>query len=309
MDKGKQGILLLAAVIFSLSALISLPFGQDTASAQDVFSTVVTQHKLIQVWEKGQAKLSDGAPYWVELLGGPEFQTDWIKVGWLGPDVHIQIKTNMPERGVDDGGNTGSTIGYNNGGGFWQPADLFVDLDQDGVYDVAIVLIDHGPIPADPSAFPDPPGYGKDADNFLKGNVYQITDWFNSDDIHRWHYEYGGRYDQSAPKVPPIWARHGKLIGSAIITWKADSGPGIDGQAATSYLVDIMMNGINLDGSWNQFCLYWGTGNCANNILTGCASGPRTTKQVPTLNQWGMILFALLALMLGTWMAARRRSV
>jgi hypothetical protein len=41
-----------------------------------------------------------------------------------------------------------------------------------------------------------------------------------------------------------------------------------------NYFYSILMEGVNLDGAWNHFRLFWGTGWCANDTVEGYAQVP-----------------------------------
>lgn len=230
----------------------------ECASSSDCLNCAMTvpDHTLVERWELGEPNPGGDIPYgWFDVVGLEVFNTFQVQASWCGGDLVIKILTNFPEAGEGDG----TIIGYPSGG-YWQPADLFFDFDFDGTWDVGIALADHGAIPADPSS-PNPPGYGQPADNFVKGGIYQISAWFSSDDIHYYHTGRGGRYDLSAPKVPPVWMRLGTKIGDAQVTWAGFQG------TDPAYQIEVVLSGLNPAGEWDHFNLLWGTANCANDVI------------------------------------------
>jgi len=247
----------------------------------------------VQRWELGVPDPGGTPPAgWYDVAGWEGFETFQINVIWSGNDVHLQILTDFPETGYADG----SCCGYPQGGLF-QLADLVFDLDLDGTWETGIPLIDHGAIPEDPRN-PNPPGYGLPADDFMKGNVYSFSAWFSPQDIHYYHPGYAGLYYLDDPKIPLSWMRLGTQIGEAEITY-------IDlGTTHPTYRIDIILRGINASGQWNRFSIYWGTGNCANDVITGTVGGQ--PESIPTMNQWGLIIFALLLTLSAFWVSKRR---
>lgn len=267
-------------------------------------NAVVLDNVLVQRWEEGVANPGGTAPGgWFDWVGDQTvFDTMGMVVTWGQHDVLIQIYTNMPELGEG----FGPTHGYV--GNLWQPADLVIDLDQDGIGDMVVPLIDHGAIPADPDpSDPDPPGYGQPTGSFLKGTIYRTdsaTQCFSSDDIHKYHYGYGGLYDMSNPTTPCVWARLGTAIGTSEITWNNT------GTTDPTYRVDVLLQGV-YSSDWDKFSLFWGTANCANDAIAGSVvrQPPATPPTpVPTLQQWGYVLLSLLIFTAGLVAVGRRRS-
>lgn len=222
----------------------------------DQRSDTIVDDTLVQRWVLGNPDPGGVPPAgWYDIIGNDVFDTFQVNIIWSGEDIYLEIFTNFPETGYRDG----TPIGYPHGG-FWQVADLAVDLDRDGSWDIGVALIDHGPLPQDPS-YPNPPGYGLPANYFTKGNIYAASAWFSSSDIHYYHSGRGGRYDMNYPKVPPVWMRLGQKIGEAEITWNdlGDTDP--------TYRIDVVLKGVNTSGEWDNFGFLWGTANCANDVI------------------------------------------
>lgn len=248
----------------------------------------------LQRWDQGQPNPGGIPPEgWYDVAGWAGFQTYQINVIWhAGDDVHLQIFTDFPETGYGDG----TPYGYPHGG-LYQLADVAFDLDLDGVWDTGVALIDHGAIPADPGGN-NPPGYGQPADSFVKGKIYTANAWFSPQDIHYYHWAYAGKYDMDDPKTPFAWMRLGSEIGDAEITY-TDLGA-----ANPKYKIDIILRGINSSGKWDHFSIYWGTGNCCNDVIMGTVQDQH--EIIPTLNQWGFILLALLLIIFSFWVSKRK---
>ena len=219
-------------------------------------SVTIMDNTLVQRWVLGQPDPGGTPPDgWYDIIGDDVFDTFQTNIIWSGQDVRFEIFTNFPETGYKDG----TPIGYPHGG-FWQVADLALDLDRDGSWDTGIALIDHGALPQDPS-YPNPPGYGLPANNFIEGNIYATSAWFSSSDIHYYHSGRGGRYGMNYPKIPPVWMRLGQEIGKAEITWTSLGG------TDPTYRIDVALKGVNSSGAWDNFGLLWGTANCANDVI------------------------------------------
>ena len=155
-------------------------------------SQTIKDDTLIQRWVLGIPNPGGIPPNgWFDTVGSDIFDTFQINIIWSGQDIHFEIFTNFPQKGFGDG----TSIGYPTGG-FWQVADLAIDLNRDGSWDTGVAFINHGALPQDPS-YPNPPGYGLPANKFVKGSVYSTSAWFSSSDIHYYHASRGGRYDMN----------------------------------------------------------------------------------------------------------------
>ncbi len=185
---------------------------------------------LVQVWRL-TSQYSSGA--WVDRIGDPTFETTKINVIFTGSDVAFQIYTNLPLAG---------TLFF----GHPVPiADLALDLNRDGTFEKGIIL--------DPSRAP---------------GLYNVTQWKSSVDL--WSgtgFIYGGRYDQSAPKVPYTQIGTGTLLSGATIGQTTIGSP-------TTYRIDVDLGNVNAGGDWNSFSLFYGTGTCDNDGLAGNVAVP-----------------------------------
>ena len=251
----------------------------STASAQ----TWVEDDTLIERWVLGTASPGGTPPDgWYDTVGGAEFDTKKVGVSWSGDDIIIKIQTNFPEGGIGDEAD-GIAKGWSNyyGGNsrLYRPADIFLDSNQDGNYDLAFVLGDHGLIPADPRYpdpnFPDrgdPPGHGQSADTFNAGNLYSVSSTFIADDILRYQSSLGGRYDINAPKIAPAWVRHGTDVGDGTINWLLVAGE------TDLYEATITLTNVNGTGTFDDFNLLWGTATCTNDVIVGTFSAPEPSS-------------------------------
>jgi len=248
----------------------------------------------LQRWDEGVPNPGGIAPAgWYDVAGSAVFETYRINVTWSGDDIRLEILTDFPQWGYGDG----TPYGYPNGG-LYQLADLLFDLDMDGVWETGVALIDHGAIPEDPGGM-NPPGYGLPADSFVKGKIYSVTSWFSPEDIHFYHWGYAGKYDMEDPKTPIGWMRLGSLMGEAEITYISL------GDVHPRYRIEVVLKGVNANGQWDRFGLCWGTGNCANDIISGVVFGP--PESVPSMNQWGVIIFGITLMLSGIWVSTRRK--
>jgi len=249
----------------------------------------------LQRWDEGHPDPGGTPPDgWYDVAGWSGFETYQINVMWYESDVHFQIFTDFPETGYGDG----TPHGYPSGG-LYQLADLAFDLNLDGVWETGLALIDHGAIPEDPSE-PEPPGYGLSANDFERGKVYSVTAWFSPDDIHYYHSGYAGFYDMYAPKLPFAWMRLGTRIGEAEITY-TDLGT-----THPTYRINITLRGINAGGQWDHFSIYWGTANCANDVITGTVERPPPPPTAPAMDEWGLMIFGLLIVFSALWVLRKK---
>lgn len=240
-------------------------FGFTPCLSASTFVLIDGDTPKVQVWYGWNEPVPYGAG-WYEYLG-PEWRTYKAEVTWSGTnnqDVRISLFTDSQEylTGYRFHPTTANLIGV---------ADLGIDLNRDGTWDTMVALVDHGTIPTLPfnTFFPNPPGSAKTADTFVKGNVYTMTDWFYSlADVGYYTNGYGGKYDEADPKDIPVWGRFGTLLASGSVTFTNIS------TSSPMYRIDIDLPGVNADGSWNNFNLFWATGLCGNDVLTGNVNVP-----------------------------------
>jgi hypothetical protein len=187
----------------------------------------IPDNTLVERWSGG-GPTSGG---WEDVIGSQTFQTSGIDVIFSGADVTFKIYTNFPLAGA-----TISGIGY------VPSADLALDLNRDGTFEKGVVLYTHGSILA---------------------GLYNVSSWSSAQGLWGGTGDiYGGRYDQSAPKVP-----YTQIIG------------GTDRLALTGLTqgtneIDFTLTGVNAGGAWNNFSLFWGTGTCDNDGIAGTAAVP-----------------------------------
>ncbi len=221
--------------------VISIPI--ISASA---YSSSIPDTTLVQDWRYSNIY---GAGNWRDQIaasGFTGFDTTKIDVNWSDNDVKIQIYTNAEPAGINVSGI-----------GLVQLADMAIDLDVDGNYETAIIM---RPV--------------------SRGNILSNPIWGTSQDVFGGTgYIYGGRFDQSAPKVTIVEASGGALVGLATVNWVTIG-------TNPKYRIDIILpSGINSDSQWNEFDFYWGTAQCSNDGIAGSAivsSPPQPPPPPPT---------------------------
>jgi hypothetical protein len=223
-----------------LVSLITIP-----SISASTYTSSIPDNTLVQQW---RFNATYGSGDWKDQItpsGFVGFDTTKIDVNWSDNDVKIQIYTNAESTGV-----------FVSGIGEVQLADLAIDLDMDGNYETAIIM---RPV--------------------SRGNMISNPIWKTSEDFFSGTgYIYGGRFDQSAPKITIVEASGGTLLGLATVNWVTIG-------TNPKYRIDIILpTGINSDGQWNDFNLYWGTAQCSNDGTAGSAivSSP---PQPPTPEQ------------------------
>jgi hypothetical protein len=177
---------------------------------------------LVQKWS-GTGPYGGGS--WVDVIGGSIFETTKIDVVYSGNNVTFQIYTNFPLTG-DPGFPGGLSI-----------ADLALDLNNDGTFEKGIVFTKHG--------------------SFNPG-LYSVSAWSSSVDLFKAQtsWVYGGRYDQSNPKIP--------------LTQISGGSPDLNVSAVQkTNEIDVTLLNVNGGGDWNNLSLFWGTGICSNDGIAG----------------------------------------
>ncbi len=192
---------------------------------------------LVQPWLGNSAT---GAA-WIDVEGDNFFNTYKVDVTFTGNDVKFEIYTNYPSTGHDFPP-------------FVAPADLALDLNGDGVFEKGIVL------------------YGRPG--FTLGELCNVnvtpTGWKSSVDLFGPGSPgtYGGRYDQSAPKIPYTQIAAGTDTGvNAAVSWNSIGSNPV-------YRVDVLLSDVNSSGDWNNLTFFWGTGTCDNDGITGTVPLP-----------------------------------
>jgi hypothetical protein len=193
---------------------------------------------------------------WMDIVGDAHYDIHSMSVTWSGSNVVIQIHTN-------DNGTPEFAADY--------IADLAVDLNRDGVWDTGIILkadARRGTDPGNATWFWKQPG--------TAGQVFTLTSPSNNDWIftNTPEFGYGGYaqyYDHSNnpviagthdPQDIPVMLKDLDHYGYAYtlfdgtVTWTHPS----------DYLITVTLNGINADGSWNDFNLLWGSETCGNDV-------------------------------------------
>jgi hypothetical protein len=191
------------------------------------------------------------------IIGTTDFLTSAIRVTLTSAgDVKFSIFSNYPL--------TGETIGG-------QPvpiADLALDLNNDGIYEKVLVLTTHGAFGAglwnvDNTAPPT-------GDN---------SGWSTSQDLFNTlaGFSYGGEYVDAAnhEKVVETQIKTGSLSSSFVSIGRFSDSENLGGEP-TNFRIDVDLGNVNTGGAWNNFSFLYGTGTCANDVITG-----NVQQQVP----------------------------
>jgi len=209
------------------SGMILLALGLVLMGAPVVMANstaTITDNTYVEQYQGTSPTSTPGT--WQDVIGAAIFQTTEIDVIFTGNNVEFQVHTAFPL--------TGTTVD-----GHPVPiADLALDLNHDGTFEDAIVLNAHG--------------------GFSAG-LYNGTGWNSS--VNLWSSSgliYGGRYDQSAPKLPLTQINAGSVV----------TDPGFT-VTSTSYGLDVLLPGVNSSGAWDNLSLFWGTGTCDNDGIAG----------------------------------------
>jgi hypothetical protein len=217
-------------------SLILILLAGGTAHAAYTFDDAT----LVQPWKGGSVYGSGG---WVDIVGGPVFDTKRITVDLRDDDVTIRIYTNYPRSGISVNGTRVPM------------ADMAIDLDGNGTYEKGIVLSPH---------------------NGLRTGLYDVTRWRTSDDIWRrtsWAV-YGGLFDEGNPQKPDTRISRGNRVSPADVT--------VTGRNEISdYLMTIVLNNVNPDGSWDHLRFLFGTGTCGNDVIIGAIPKDTGGNPVP----------------------------
>ena len=198
---------------------------------------------LIVPWGGGAP--TGGGPR--DILGSNTFATTQINVVLSGQDVTFQIFTNYP---------LGGTTVVN--GIFIPMADLAVDLDNNGVYEKAVVLTAHGTSPT-----------------FGQG-LWNGVSWKTSNDLFASTViEYGGKTVSPGDfiDVQISGGTFSSGLASPISTTLVDNTVTNGGNTETTHTrYDVDLGNVNTGGpgaDWSHFSFLFGTGTCANDVLLG----------------------------------------
>jgi len=221
-------------MVLALGAVVCLP---GVAMA---YTQTLDDNTLIQASGNGSGYVLN---QWYDIIGGAEYQLAKTAVTWTGSNVSIVIYTNT----------TGARISPD------YVADLAIDLNGDGYWETGIVLSTSGrssPFTA--------------IGMYTLANPTNNNQWYVSNDFSGFGGVWGKNYDSSnnpnpsgshTAVQPPVLLKTGYSYAftSESVAWSnAPSG------SPTSKILTINLNGVNSDGSWNDFNLLWGTQTCAN---------------------------------------------
>ena len=221
----------------TLGLMLGMWTNQSLAYTQTYLdNTLIQASGSSSVYTQGQ---------WYDTIGGNNYELYKIDVTWSGNDVIIDIYTNTSGNRI-----SGDYV-----------ADLALDLDQNGYWETGIVLKNNDRTTLDNNTL-----Y-----TFSNANNDQ---WQVADDFSSLGGVWGTKYDRSNnpnpagshdPYDPPVrLITDVTPISSQTIT--ASWGVAPNG-SPTSYLLEITLAGVNLNGDWNDFDILWGTQTCANDTM------------------------------------------
>jgi hypothetical protein len=242
------------------------------AASAAALTVTVNDDTLILRWVKNTAtKYDDNDPNdtgWYDYIGGAEFDTSKAEITYTGNDVIIRLFTSFSGRaGYGLGIDRGWSDDY-----LYHPADLAIDLDEDGFFEFGVALSYHSNPPQDPRSGGDIPGADTSStgmpnpNTFFMSNYFSVDKWYTPDDIHRTTSSVGQMYDMEDPKLTPTWMYQGTSRGATYISWTPVTTGG--------YVVEIPLYGINYYGDWDSFNFLWGTATCGNDVIYGHAEVP-----------------------------------
>jgi hypothetical protein len=111
-------------------------------------------------------------------------------------------------------------------------------------------------------------------DSFIAGDLYQNAGFLNANaqyPLNGGGWVYGGAYstDGTLPapgtNLTPTLLNAGTLLANGSLSWVRNTDPGTTG----TYKVVMDLGAVNGSGNFNQLSFFWGTGNCANDAISG----------------------------------------
>jgi hypothetical protein len=203
-----------------------------------------------------------------DVIGVSGFNTYGAKIEWIDQDVKITLYTNYPSAGNVSG--LGDKV-----------ADLILTVDGTTY---VVPLSSH--------------------DGLTAGAVYTATTLLTSTD--QWKstgYYYGGAYGSNANTYPtgfvsPIatWMTAGtKVFDGNTPVWSTGTGGGL-------YNIVLDLGNVDINNSFSDISLLWGTGNCANDTIAGGGQNDNPVPVPPTVLLLGSGLVGL-----GFWRFRKNR--
>jgi hypothetical protein len=126
-------------------------------------------------------------------------------------------------------------------------ADMALDLDRNGAFEKGIVF--------------------SDRTGFSKG-LYDVSAWATSVDLYKsTGFIYGGLYDNITPKIPITQITSGSLLSGVAVSQTTL------GASTPYYMIEVDLGTVNGSGQYNNLSLLFGTGTCANDVITGQING------------------------------------
>jgi hypothetical protein len=204
------------------------------------FGYTINDNTLVQ---KERYGVPISPPTWVDVIGPTTFDLDRIEITRSGSSVRYDIYSNFESDGA-----------FVYRGWYTYLADVALDLDQDGVFDHAIVLKPHIQWITAVYAFPTSLNLGV--------GVYSVSGWDYSSRFFKYTgLTYGGQWDQTDPKDVMV-------AGIALPANKvANANVAYDGTEGKWVVTIPDVSG--LIGFDDGYDLFWGTASCGNDVGDG----------------------------------------
>lgn len=112
--------------------------------------------------------------------------------------------------------------------------------------------------------------------DFTAGGLYQNAGFLNANaqsPLNNGSWVYGGAYstDGTVPatgtNLSPTLLDAGTLLANVSLSWVLNTDP----NNAGTYQLVVDLGAVNGSGDFNQLDFFWGTGNCANDVILGTA--------------------------------------
>ena len=153
------------------------------------------------------------------------------------------------------------------------PADLALDLNQDGTYEYGVAFTTH--------------------DNVVAGNVYGGTTWnlsnfYDPSSIHDSWPTIGAGYVYHDEQIVTI--NNGNYLNTGNVTWNPLQGSGL------AYDIRAVIDTSNFGNYTGKFDVFYGGATCANDYIKGSVNVNAPVPEPATMSLLGMGVLGLLGL-------------
>jgi hypothetical protein len=195
-------------------------------------------------------------------IGGSAYDTSHVQVTWSGADVTLKFFTASDFRSFPTYGQI--------------LADVFIDLDGGTDFSLGLALSSHSMGQSSTQA----------------GRLYDNLSFRSSDEFFSGSY---GKYWEGPSGesiVSEVRIGGGHLVDSFAFT------AGNTGLSASNqkFYYQVVLDGVNTDGDWDEFSFYWGSATCGNDAVFVIADlssvpEPSTYGLLGSLALAGMVVF------------------